>query len=183
MNQNVHTFHFWMFLINHEGWGRAAGLRTQQKLQQYINARPDVDLFRISLDGTRRLDVTCASAGLVAVVQHYLGSRAICLINLADGDVLENIAAAAGRMKVPVTVWNKMDGKVVGLAPDSALYHAMSFALSRPEVRAGEYAAASGLSLTNASSRLKQLWEKGLLLRTEVSATSGGVEFVYRPLR
>jgi len=183
MNQNVCTFHFWMFLINHEGRGRSAGLRAQQKLQQYINARPDVDLFRISLDGTRRLDVTCAAAGLLAVVRHYRGTRAICLINLADRDVLENIAAVADRMKVPVTVWNNGEGQVIGLAPDSVLHHAKSFALSRPEVRAGEYAAASGLSVTNASSRLKQLWEKGLLLRNEVIAKSGGAEYLYCPLR
>ncbi|MEZ5687838.1 MAG: hypothetical protein R3E21_03480 [Caenibius sp.] len=57
---------------------------------------------------------------------------------------------------------------------------ALAYALARDAVRTADYAAASGLSAANASTRLKQLWEQGVLMRDERSAASGGTEYVYR---
>ena len=36
------------------------------------------------------------------------------------------------------------------------------------------------MSIANASTKFKQLWEQGFLLRQESVADSGGVEFVYQ---
>ncbi|HKV08338.1 MAG TPA: DNA-binding protein, partial [Thermoanaerobaculia bacterium] len=56
---------------------------------------------------------------------------------------------------------------------------AFRFALERTGARASEFAAAAQISLTNASTKLKQLWEQGFLLRRENLAPSGGIEFEY----
>jgi hypothetical protein len=47
-------------------------------------------------------------------------------------------------------------------------------------VRAVEFAQATpDMSIANASTKFKQLWEQGFLLRRETTAESGGVEYVY----
>ena len=48
------------------------------------------------------------------------------------------------------------------------------------ERAATEFAAATPkMSIANASTKFKQLWEQGFLLRREDVAESGGVEFTY----
>jgi predicted transcriptional regulator len=71
----------------------------------------------------------------------------------------------------------------VGLQPAQGTVDALQFALVKPEVRAAEFAAVSGTSITNASTKFKQLWDQGFLLRQERNAESGGVEFLYRRIR
>jgi predicted transcriptional regulator len=64
------------------------------------------------------------------------------------------------------------------------LVGALDFAMQRAECRAADYAAATPkMSITNASTKFKQLWEKGYLLRREIGAESGGIEFLYFPIR
>ncbi len=43
-----------------------------------------------------------------------------------------------------------------------------------------EIAEKAGLSIANASTKFKQLWEQGFLMRNESVADSGGVEFLYQ---
>jgi predicted transcriptional regulator len=38
------------------------------------------------------------------------------------------------------------------------------------------------MSIANASSKFKHLWEQGFLLRQEEMADAGGAEFVYQPI-
>ena len=126
--------------------------------------------------------MTFAAEALVGLVARYGGERRLCLVDLTDADITENIAAAAERMQVPVTIWQGHRVQVLGVPPGSGARHALAFALARPQVRAADYAAAAGLSITNASSRLNRLWSSGCLLRRAGSASSGGAEYVYRPI-
>ena len=51
MNETAHTFNLGSFLLDKQGWGRAAGVRIQHMLQDYLEARPAVGLFRLSMQG------------------------------------------------------------------------------------------------------------------------------------
>ena len=179
MNQTARTFQLWQFTRNSEGWGHAAALPVQRKLAQYIDAA-DSDVVRIALNNVRKMDVTFASTALVELVRQNLGRRAICLTRAENDDIVENIAAAAERLEVPVTLWKGEHARVIGLSPGPRLVEALHYTLERREVRVSEYAAACGISSTNASNRLRQLWEQGFLLRCEGSARSGGLEHIYR---
>ena len=96
----------------------------------------------------------------------------------------ENWAAAAERSKQPLLNWAQDDVRVLGPQPSQGVGDAFRFALSKGEVRAADYAASiKGMSITNASTKFKQLWENGFLLRRETTAESGGVEFVYVAIR
>lgn len=149
-------------------------------LTKHVDARPHIELFRVSMDAVTNIDVAFASEAIASLVQERLGRARICLVHLDDADVLENIAAAAERTRVPINVWSKAGVQVVGPPVGQASTHALAFALDRVEVRAAEFAKASGLSITNASTKFKQLCERGYLMRREATSASGGTEFVYR---
>jgi hypothetical protein len=165
-----------------ECWGQVAGEKIGQVLINRIAAAPDDLIWSLSLKGVTRIDVTFAARALVRVVQHFLASQRICLVDLASDDVAANIAAAAQRLGVPVTVWRGESAEVLGPVPSATSRDALAFALGRGQTHARDLAAAQDMSITNASTRLRHLWERGYLMREEVRAPSGGCEFAYAPI-
>jgi hypothetical protein len=102
------------------------------------------------------------------------------LADLSDLDLIENIEAAAIRKAQPLMIWQGDQSRVIGLEPSQGNREALVFALSRPIVRAAEFAQAiPDMLIANASTKFRQLWEQGFLLRREATADSGGVEYVY----
>ena len=123
--------------------------------------------------------MTFARETIIAMIQQHLGRHGVCLADPTSEDVFENIAAAAERAKVPVVIWRGDLPQLVGPAPSGGLAPAFAAAMTRPQLRAAELAQALGISLTNASNKLKQLWAGGYLMRDEVTSATGGNEFVY----
>lgn len=165
-----------------ECWGQVAGEKIGQVLINRIAAAPDDPIWRLSLKGVTRIDVTFASRALVGVVQHFLASRRVCLVDLESEDVFANIAAAAERKGVPLTIWRGDRADVLGPAPSATARSALAFALGCGQTFARDLAVAQDMSITNASTRLRHLWERGYLMREEVRAPSGGCEFAYAPI-
>ena len=180
MNRIEPNFRLLTFMNVPERWGRAAGGTIHRTLMDRLGAHSDPAPFRISMMGVRRIDVTFATVAIVEPIRQYLGTKSVCLVDLADQDIFENIAAAADRLNVPLTIWNGDRVQMAGPPPSSGLREALDYALNRTELRAAELARAQRLSITNASTKLKQLWAKGYLMRDEAWARSGGAEFVYR---
>ena len=71
---------------------------------------------------------------------------------------------------------------MIGVAPSQGNAAAFKYALGRQYTRAADFAKKEKVSITNASTKFKQLWEQGFLLRREDQAGSGGVEFTYYPV-
>lgn len=180
MNENVFTIKLSNYLTALEGWGGPAGQSAQVRLRQHIDSRGPAALVRVSLQSVKRLDVTFAREAIIGLVQHYRGSAAFCLVDLPAGDVLENIAAAAAREALPLTIWSGDEVQIVGKFPSPGNRQALGLALARAELRAADLAAASKISVANASTKLKQLWADGFITRRQIIAPSGGTEFVYR---
>ena len=163
-----------------EGWGRSDGRLVYARLLNFIEAHPESLMFRISFKGVRRIDISFASETLVELTARYLTQRGICIVDLTDVDVLENIDAAAQRKGVPLMAWVGNESKVLGLKPSAGVEQALKFALSKRELRTAEFAAvAPSLSMANISMKFKQLFEQGFLLRREETAESGGKEYTY----
>lgn len=177
----VEPLRFRDFMGEDDGWGRVAGREAYRRLMEFVEARPGAVVFRVSLQGVHRIDISFASETIVEIARRFRGRKGFCFVDLTDADQIENWAAAAQRAGQPVMSWED-GGKSVtlGLEPSQGNAEAFRFALARPESRAAEYAAsASNISIANASNKFKQLWEQGFLLRREAVAESGGVEYVY----
>jgi hypothetical protein len=168
------------FMDEAEGWGRAEGRVVYQRMLEFVEAHPGVTVFRVSTEGVRRVDISFASETLVELARRYRGSKGFCLVDVDNLDMIENWEAAAAKKSQPLVLWKGKQGRVIGLKPSQGNREALSFALSRGEARAAEFVEAKpGMLIANASTKFKQLWEQGFLLRRESVAETGGVEFVY----
>jgi len=167
-----------------EGWGRDQGRKVYQKLIDFVEANPGKLIFQVSLDQVRRVDISFASETIVELARRYRAKKGFCFIDLCDQDMLENWDAAAQRKGQPIMVWEGGNGSTIGTVPSQGALSAFNFALERERTRAAEFAATTpDMSIANASTKFKQLWEQGFLLRREDVADSGGVEFVYFRIR
>lgn len=163
-----------------EGWGRDFGREVFRKLIGFVEEHPGVMIFRVSVEGVKRVDISFASETVVELARRYRGQKGFCFVGLSDPDMLENWDAAASRKSQPIMVWKGNKGHAIGIQPSTGNFEAFQFALGRERVRASEFASAnSGMSIANASMKFKQLWEQGFLLRRNDVAESGGVEYSY----
>lgn len=180
MKQKPDTIRLRDLMGHSDGWGRSQGREVYQKLVGVVEGRPGVMVLRVSLAGIRRVDISFASETVVELARRYRGVKGFCLTDLTDPDMLENWDAAALRASQPLMV-QESNGHLrpLGLEPSPGNLRAFRFAVERTSARAAEFAAAAKLSITNASTKFKQLWEQGFLLRRENLAPSGGVEFEY----
>lgn len=167
-----------------DGWGHEEGREVFTKLLHTVERNPGKRIFRVSLTGVSRTDASFPRESVMELARRYRGDKGFCLVDVTDVDILDNWAAAAEKKNQPMVVWLS-DGshRLIGPQPSKGNASTFEFALQTPIVRAAEAADALGLKVQNASTKLKQLWEQGFLLRREDVADSGGVEFLYFRIR
>lgn len=167
-----------------QGWGREQGRQVFQRLLEQVEAAPACLVFRISMRGVERADISFASETLVELARRFRRVKGFCLVDLTDLDVKENCDAAATRKEQPLTTWTDGKAEMLGAQPSPGTREALQFAIQRPRARAAEFVLERpGLSIANASMKFKQLWEQGYLLREESTADTGGTEYVYSSIR
>lgn len=163
-----------------EGWGRSKGREIFQKLIDAVETYPGKMIYKISCEGVKRVDISFASETVVELARRYRMIKGFCFIDLTDLDQIENWEAAAERKGQPLMVWDGNNLKVIGPQPRKGILEAFHFAIKRASFRAADFASKTpGMSIANASTKFKQLWEQGYLMRREGLAESGGVEFIY----
>lgn len=171
------------FMDGPSAWGRAEGRVVFQKLLEFVEKSGGKILFPVSLEGVSRLDISFASETLVEIARRFRGTKGFYFIDLLDEDLVENWDAAALRKEQPLMSWNSGVCRILGLQPTQGTRAALEFALDHVEVRAAAFAAMNPeMSIANVSSKFRQLWEQGFLLRLESAADTGGVEYVYRKI-
>ncbi|KTS03013.1 hypothetical protein SB2_17775 [Methylobacterium radiotolerans] len=163
-----------------DGWGRALGREVFQKLLTHVEGHADQSTFRISFKGVKRADVSFCSESVVELARRFKGSKGFCLVDVATSDLEENLDAAARRVEQPLMIWDGQKARFLGLPVSPGNQEALAFVLDRAQARAAEFAQTRGISIANASSKMKQLWMSGFLMRRESAADSGGTEFVYQ---
>lgn len=180
MNENHSTIKLCDYMVSPEGWGRSQGREVYGKLIDFVEANPGVTIFKISLEGVRRVDFSFASEALIELARRYRGRKAFYFSTPIDPDMIENLDAAAEKKGQPLMVWNKDEYSIIGMNPSQGASDALKFALQHESIRAAEFVSANPkVSIANASMKFKQLWQQGFLLRREDISGSGGTEYVY----
>jgi hypothetical protein len=181
MNEGVYVLALRAFMDRPEGWGREQGRSVYQRLLRAVEQNAGALVVKISMRGVERIDMSFASETIVELARRYRGSKGVCLMDLDDSDLIENIDAAATKKSQPLLVWHKNAARLLGSQPTEGCREAFDFALTRPQARAAEFAQTrKKMSIANASMKFKQLWQQGFLLRRESAADTGGVEFIYQ---
>ncbi len=165
-----------------DGWGHEQGRRVHEALLGKLEACPTGQVVRVSLDGVRRTDASFPRESVVELARRYRGQRGFCLVDAADPDIFDNWDAAALKRDQPILCWGGDNWRLLGPEPSRG-NKAMFRLVMAGETTASSAAQKLGLTLTNASTKLKQLLEGGFVLRREEPAPSGGIEYVYFRIR
>lgn len=180
MNENCKTIKLRDHMDSPEGWGRAQGREVYGKLIDFVETNPGVTIFKISLEGVKRVDFSFASETLIELARRYRGRKGFYFEAPIDPDMVENLDAAAEKKSQPLMVWDKYECRIIGINPSQGTAGALNFALQRKSARAAGFISENPkVSISNASMKFKQLWQQGFLLRLENISESGGVEYVY----
>ncbi len=181
MNENL--IKLYDFMQSNDGWGREQGRTVYQELLKFIEQKSGIIVFKVSVAGVEHIDISFASETIVALAYRFKGNKGFYFIDLVDQDMKENWDAAAERKKIPLMMWNNDHIECIGLQYSSGNADAFQFAVKKTQCKATEYATATGISIANASTKFKQLWDQGFLLRRTDHAESGGLEYVYQIIK
>ncbi len=179
MNEKGAKLRLSEYMGGSEGWGRPFGREVFPKLLRAVEEHAGTTIFRVSLEGVKRIDISFADETVIGLAKRFRGDKGFCFVDVSGDDVLENWEAAAIRREQPLMVWRGMRGQVIGPQPSQGNVATLEFALKHEEVTAAELALRLKLQINNASTKLKQLYEQGYLLRRQTVAVSGGIEFIY----
>jgi hypothetical protein len=98
-------------------------------------------------------------------------------------DLLENWNAAANAREQTMVVWGPKGPRLIGPQPSQDTWELLKLVLDRGDVSTAEAGRALDKQVNNVSTRLKRLAEEGLVMRREVTAPTGGLEFRYLAIR
>src|ERR1039457_818990 len=177
MKENCANISFRSLMKSADAWGHEEGREVFIKLLNCVEEYAGKKIFRISLKGVERTDTTFPRESLMELAKRFRGDKGFCLYDVTDDDLIENWAAAAVKKNQPIFVWRPNGYQLIGPPLNKGFATILDLALTRDCIRAIDAVKELGLGLSNASSKLKQLWEKGYILRSEEVAESGGIEF------
>ena len=183
MNESPLTIRLRSYLPGPDAWGRDQGQQVQERLREVVDKKPSATVVVISLDGVVRTDSSFPRVAVVMLAEYYRRQRGICLVDLTGEDLFENWDAAAQLRQYPLFVWQQGGYRIIGPQPSEGTRDMLIYVLRQTVTTASEAAAQLGISVQNASNKLKQLWEGGYILRRERAASTGGVEYMYAPIR
>lgn len=184
MNEMAFEIRLRDLMASSDGWGHEEGREVFANLLKVVESNPGKRIFRISLAGVSRTDASFPRESVMELARRYRGDKGFCLVDGSNPDLLDNWDAAAEKKNQPMVVWLSDEKyQLIGPQPSRGNTATLAFALLTPVVRAAEVAEQLDLKVQNASTKLKQLWEQGFLLRREDVADSGGVEYQYFRIR
>lgn len=163
------------------------GRSVYTALLPVIQGFVDVDTIHLSMKGIREVNSSFCREAIVRTICEFRGKIGFCLVDIENEEYLDNFVAAAIKLKQPV--FFKLDSgyKVIGPAFPSELPRGaaeiLDYVKKHNPTTATMLKSDLDLSITNASTKLKQLLEQGYLLRKQEAATSGGLEFKYFPIQ
>lgn len=162
-----------------DGWGNVQGREVGVRLENVIQRNPIADIFQISFAGINRTDASFSRESVVEIASRWRTKKGIAIVDLDDDDLIENLEVAADKKAQPLFSWKEDTWRLLGPPPSRGNADLLNYILSVSEITASAVTSALDLKLTNASTKLKQLWESGYIMRKEEMAASGGIEYIY----
>ena len=150
-----------------------------RRLSGYLKRRPKQAVFVISLKGVVATDSVFARESVVAAALHHRRERGLFLVDFASRDLVDNWNYAARAKNQPLPIQHDGEIEFIGPAPRGTHQRIVDLVYGRRFLTAPAVARALGITIQNASTNLKNLYDRGYILRTRESAPSGGDEFTY----
>ena len=169
---------------NDHPFGNKQGKETFRKLVDFIDSKPSVLTFGISLKNIEATDASFPRESVVSVARHYKGERGFYLLDVTDRDLIDNWSYAALAKDQPLVIWTE-DNKFEFIGPllKPAVSELLEYVYKKEIVTTSQLASDFDLSVQNASARLKKAALQGYILRSEDTSESGGIEYIYRSIK
>lgn len=153
------------------------------EIQQFLDSK----VIYLSMKGIKVVDSSFAREAIIRTMKEYREKIGFCLVDIENEEYLDNFAAGAIKLQQPVFIKLPTGDAIIGptypKGPSKGAQEVLDYAKSHRVVTATMLKSDLGLTITNASTKLKQLLEQGYLLRKQEVASSGGVEFKYFPIQ
>jgi hypothetical protein len=182
MNQNSVVVKLRDFTSSDRPFGNIEGKEVFRRLADLLEQNPRTKIFGVSLDGIEATDASFPRESVISVAKHFRGERGVYLTDLHDRDLIDNWNYAARFKEQPLVIWSASAFQIIGPELNAATRTLVEYVLGKGSVLASQAAADLGLSVQNASTRLKNLVAAGYILRAEEVAESGGIEFKYQAI-
>jgi hypothetical protein len=183
MNQTSIIVKLLDFTSTASPYGNVEGKNVFRRLVDFVEEHPQTAVFGVSLEGIDATDASFPRESVVSVAKHFRGERGIFLTQLHDRDLIDNWIYAARAKDQPLVIWNETGFEVIGPEMNPSTRSLVEYVLEKRSVLAAQVAVDLGLSVQNASTRLKSLVAAGYFLRVEAAADSGGIEFKYQVIQ
>ena len=102
---------------------------------------------------------------------------------LRNKDLIDNWQYGAEAKEQPLLIRHEDKQLWIGPKVNSATQELLDFIYEQPKVTTSLIANHFNVSIPNASMKLKKLFNQGYILGEKETASSGGHEFVYRPIK
>lgn len=161
-------------------YGNEQGKETFRKLQAFVESRPKQVIFGVSLKGIKHTDASFPRESVVSLAKHFRGERWFYLCDVLSRDLLDNWAYAAQAKDQPLVVWMEEGPEMIGVELPKAADNLTRYILKQGQVTAARAAEDLEISVQNASTQLKKLANQGVVMRSEATAETGGIEYIYQ---
>lgn len=183
MNQKSAIVKLLSFTKNAHPFGNTEGKEVFRKLLDFVEQSPGTEVFGISLDGIAATDASFPRESVISVAKQLRGEKGFYLADLSNQDLIDNWSYAARAKDQPLVIWNNDDFQIIGPELNKSTRDLVEYVLNKRAVLASQVASDLGLSVPNASTRLKSLVSQGYIRRTEDVADSGGIEYRYSAIK
>lgn len=161
-------------------FGNIQGRETFKLLLDFLDNHPEELVIELSLFGIKATDASFPRESVLSIAKQFKGERWIILRDFSTADLLDNWDYAAKAKDHNMIVVK--DGKPAFIGPKltDSNRELLLFVFSRGSISTATVAKSLDISVQNASTRLKKLVSEGLIMRSEETALSGGIEFMYK---
>ncbi|MDE3739399.1 hypothetical protein PSH28_22575 [Pseudomonas resinovorans] len=178
MKQKISHIKFIDFAGEPNPYGTIRGKQAHDKLVSFIEST-NTPIFGISFKEIEGADSSYLRESLISVVKKFKDERTIFIEDLTDPDIIYNLKLAANAKNQPIVNWVGSECEVLGPQPSSSNQALLDLVISNRSLTTSKASSVLDISVQNASTKLKKLFEDGYVSRTEEAAETGGKEFVY----
>lgn len=180
MNEKIPTIDFSKCAGAKNPYGSPRGKLAHANLLAEIEKLGHVNVVGVSFRGLEGADVSFLREALVYAIKRYRKEISFFVSDLPDEDIVANLQAAAISGGEQVTYWSDEGCRFLGPEPSTSSKLLLDFIATHRSSTTANVAEALSISVQNASTRLKRLYEEGYVMRVEETAESGGREYVYK---
>jgi len=164
-------------------YGSKNGRELYHKLLDIVESDKNNKNFTISFTNIDMVDSTFAKESVVEIIKKYLSKKSFSLKNIRNTDITENINCAANLLEQGVVVWNDEAYQILGPRISEASRAVIDIIFEAEEITTAQLSNKQKITLQNASTKIKKLFNQGYITRQESTLQTGGIHYLYKPIK